>query len=257
MKNQKVNDTREEIHFPKTKDVGTSENHKNSVDEISDDPEKGDAEMSSEYSTTQNGSLASRKRWLKMMRILMGPQPHIPEKDFFKALRFTQSEREPRPKNYKVIYSKLLKNNTPLEYIGNKRLRRVLHFLKNKQSNHIKHRKDIRPGEELQDFVPSEKATDEEEEDEEEEESLTSKMIPKTSTSDEKWWTGIVEGKLLSRKRSSYNPKVSKDEGIGKRKGPRRRRKHDGHSQKSKVNGNGKHQAKLKLVKKGKPVKKL
>ena len=82
-------------------------------------------------------------------------------------------------------------------------------------------------------------------------------MAPKTSTGDEKWWAGIVKGKLLSRKRTSNNPKVPKDERIGKRKGPRRRRKLDGHSHQSKVNGHGKHESKLKLVKKGKPVKKL
>ena len=104
----------------------------------------------------------------------------------------------------------------------------------------------------MQDFGGSEKVTDQEEE---EEESLPSKMAPKTSTGDEKWWASIVKGKLLSRKRTSNNPKVPKDEGIGKRKRPRRRRKLDGHSEQSKDNSNGKQRPRIKDLKKGKRAK--
>lgn len=52
-------------------------------------------------------------------------------KNFTAALLHTQSTRYPLPQDYKTFYSILLEKNIPLELIGNKRLRRVLHYLKN------------------------------------------------------------------------------------------------------------------------------
>ena len=41
-----------------------------------------------------------------------------------------QCEWKAQPDNYKALYSRLVQNKVPLTYIGNKRLRRVLHYLK-------------------------------------------------------------------------------------------------------------------------------
>ena len=61
--------------------------------------------------------------------------PGLPARDLFLALLHTQCERSARPDNYKPLYSRLLLNKVPLTYIGNKRLRRVLHYLKNRHSH--------------------------------------------------------------------------------------------------------------------------
>ena len=61
--------------------------------------------------------------------------PGLPNRDLFLALLHTQCERADRPDNYKALYSRLLRNKVPLTRIGNKRLRRVLHYLKNKRSH--------------------------------------------------------------------------------------------------------------------------
>ena len=61
--------------------------------------------------------------------------PGLPARDLFLSLLHTQSERADRPDGYKALYSRLLLNKVPLSYIGNKRLRRVLHYLKNKRSH--------------------------------------------------------------------------------------------------------------------------
>ena len=60
--------------------------------------------------------------------------PGLPSRDLFLALLHTQCERSARPDNYKPLYSRLLLNKVPLTYIGNKRLRRVLQYLKNRHS---------------------------------------------------------------------------------------------------------------------------
>ena len=63
--------------------------------------------------------------------------PGLPSRDLFLALLHTQCERSARPDNYKSLYSRLLLNKVPLTYIGNKRLRRVLHYLKNRHSRRM------------------------------------------------------------------------------------------------------------------------
>ena len=63
--------------------------------------------------------------------------PGLPSRDLFLALLHTQCERSARPDNYKSLYSRLLQNKVPLTYIGNKRLRRVLHYLKNRHSRRM------------------------------------------------------------------------------------------------------------------------
>ena len=63
--------------------------------------------------------------------------PGLPSRDLFLALLHTQCERSARPDNYKPLYSRLLLNKVPLTYIGNKRLRRVLHYLKNRHSHRM------------------------------------------------------------------------------------------------------------------------
>ena len=60
--------------------------------------------------------------------------PGLQTRDLFLALLHTQCERAARPDDYKALYTRILRNNVPLSYIGNKKLRRVLHYLKNKRA---------------------------------------------------------------------------------------------------------------------------
>ena len=60
--------------------------------------------------------------------------PGLHPRDLFLALLHTQCERAARPDDYKALYTRILRNNVPLSYIGNKKLRRVLHYLKNKRA---------------------------------------------------------------------------------------------------------------------------
>ena len=67
--------------------------------------------------------------------------PGLHPRDLFLALLHTQCERAARPDDYKALYTRILRNNVPLSYIGNKKLRRVLHYLKNKRSRVVSGRR--------------------------------------------------------------------------------------------------------------------
>ena len=60
------------------------------------------------------------------------PSPLV-EKGLTALLLHSQSPGFPIPQRYKSFYMDILEKNIPLKLIGNKRLRRVLHFMKNKR----------------------------------------------------------------------------------------------------------------------------
>lgn len=55
------------------------------------------------------------------------------KRNFIASLLHTQSDKFPLPKDYKTFYAIVLEKNIPLSLISNTRLRRSLHFLKNKR----------------------------------------------------------------------------------------------------------------------------
>ena len=58
--------------------------------------------------------------------------------DFTKSLLHTQSDDYPPSKDDKLFYTAILENDIPLRLIGNTKLRRALHYMKNKSySNNV------------------------------------------------------------------------------------------------------------------------
>lgn len=77
---------------------------------------------------------ATSKENVRKIRTLLAPYKGGKggSKNFTASLLHTQSSRHPLPTDYKAFYSVLLEKSVPLNLIGNKRLRRVLHYLKNR-----------------------------------------------------------------------------------------------------------------------------
>ena len=66
--------------------------------------------------------------------------PGLPDCELHNALLHTQSEDWQRPDRYKAFYGQILESDVPLDSIGNDKLRRVLHYLKNKRAKNRRNR---------------------------------------------------------------------------------------------------------------------
>lgn len=98
------------------------------VDKSSGEENVGQADAISASLTSDRN-----KKNLRKVRALLAPYKggKNGRKNFTASLLHTQSSRFPLPEHYKTFYTVLLEKNVPLDLIGNKRLRRVLQYLKN------------------------------------------------------------------------------------------------------------------------------